>query len=124
VSVGAKLRVGLGVAFLLFVGYSGITGGLQHVGQSATVGQRVQTATQWVFGVLAVGVLGTLVAARRWTLAVLVVWGAVLSVSAGLATVVWGGTGLLPAVAAVVATALIAWLTHWLVTPATLGSPG
>lgn len=119
-SVWSKLRVGLGVAFLLFIGYTGISGGLQQVGASATFGQRLQTATQLLFGALAVAALGTLVARRRWTGAVLLAWGAALTVGAGLAPVVWGGTGLLPAVAAAVATALIAWLTLWALRPATL----
>jgi len=118
VSVWAKLRVALGVAFLLFIGYTGITGGLQQVSEAATLGQRIQTGTQFIFGALAVAVLGTLVARRRWARPALLAWGAVLSSSAALATVAWGGTGLLPAVAAFVATVVIALVTFWAVTPA------
>jgi len=123
VSIWAKLRVGFGVAFLLFIGYSGITGGLQQISQSATLGQRVQTATQLVFGVLAVAAVATLGARHRWTRSVLVLWGSVLSISAGFATVVWGGQGGLPAAAATVATILIAWLTRWALQPALTISP-
>ena len=122
-SIWAKLRVALGVAFLLFIGYTGITGGLQQVSEAATLGQRIQTGTQFVFGALAVAVLATLVARRRWARPALLAWGAMLSSSAALATVAWGGTGVLPAVAAFVATALIAWITFWAVTPAIKHSP-
>lgn len=122
-SVWAKLRVGLGVAFLLFIGYTGITGGLQQVSESATLGQRVQTATQLAFGLLAVAVVATLTARRRWSRLLLVAWGAVLSISSGLAVIVWGGQGALPAAAATVATLLIAWLTLWAVKPAMTISP-
>lgn len=117
-SLGAKLRVSVGVAFLLFIGYTGITGGFQQVGASATLGQRVQTGTQLLFGVLAVAVVGALAARHRWSRPLLVGWGAVLSVSAGFAVIVWGGQGALPAAAATLATALIAAFTLWAVTPA------
>ena len=119
----AKLRVGLGVAFLLFIGYSGITGGLQQLGVTATLGQRLQTAMQLVFGALAVAVLGALVTRRRWTRLLLLAWAAALTIGGGVAPIVWGGSGLLPALAAAVAIALLAWLTLWAVKPAITISP-
>ena len=82
-----------------------------------------QTATQLVFGVLALAAVATLGARHRWTRSVLVLWGSVLSISAGFATVVWGGQGGLPAAAATVATILIAWLTRWALQPALTISP-
>jgi len=123
VSNWAKLRVGLGVAFLLFIGYSGITGGLQQLGVTATLGQRLQTAMQLVFGALAVAVLGALVTRRRWTRLLLLAWAAALTIGGGVAPIVWGGSGLLPALAAAVAIALLAWLTLWAVKPAITISP-
>ncbi len=122
-SAGAKLRVGLGVAFLLLMGYTGITGGLQQIGQSATLGQRIQTATQLVFGLLGVAAVATLVVRRRWARLMLVAWGAAISISGGMAVVVWGGQGPLPAAAATVGSALIAWLTLWAVRPAMTPAP-
>jgi len=122
-SAGAKLRVGLGVAFLLLMGYTGITGGLQQIGQSARLGQRIQTATQLVFGLLGVAAVAMLVVRRRWARLMLVAWGAALSISGGMAAVVWGGQGPLPAAAATVGSALIAWLTLWAVRPAMPPAP-
>src|SRR5258708_37472644 len=63
-SAGVKLRVGLGVAFLLLMGYTGITGGLQQIGQSATLGQRMQPATQLVLGLLGRAAVATLAVPR------------------------------------------------------------
>jgi len=123
VSIGAKLRVGLGVAFLLFIGYSGIAGGLQQVGEAATLGQRLQTAMQLVFGALAVAVVGALVMRRRWARPLLLAWAAALTIGGGVAPITWGGTGPLPALAAAVAIALLAWLTLWAVKPAMTISP-
>ncbi|HEY6853495.1 MAG TPA: hypothetical protein VI139_04555 [Gemmatimonadales bacterium] len=122
-SIWGKLRVGLGVAFLLFIGYTGITDGWHQVNASATLGQRIQTATQLLFGLLAVAVVGALAARHRWSRPLLIGWGAVLSISAGFAVVVWGGQGALPAAAATLATALIAAFTLWAVTPAMRPSP-
>jgi glutamate carboxypeptidase len=121
-SVWAKLRVGLGIAFLLFIGYTGVSGGLQQLPEAATLGQQIQTATQGLFGLLGLAVVATLGARRPWARFVRLVWAAVLSVSAGLATVVWGGTGLLPAMAATAATAAVAWLTLWALRPVTHAS--
>jgi hypothetical protein len=105
------------------MGYTGITGGLQQIGQSATLGQRIQTATQLVFGLLGVAAVAMLVVRRRWARLMLVAWGAAISISGGMAAVVWGGQGPLPAAAATFASALIAWLTQWAVRPAMPPAP-
>jgi hypothetical protein len=108
---------GVGVVLLLLLAYTGIAGAISQYSESHTTGQWVQTTLQLVFGVFSV--LAVIVAFRpsRWRRAVNVVFVASTTLAGGLAPIVWGEAGLLPGLAAGVASALVCLLIVWLVQP-------
>jgi len=117
VTLGPRLsRVLFVVALLLLAafGYTGIAGGLDQWSQEMTPGQRVQTITQFLYGALSVLVIVTAFTWRRKARPTRTVWAIVLAISGGLASVVWGETGVLIGVVAGLAALLVALGILWL----------
>lgn len=92
--VGSFRRVFLAIALLLLLGLSwmGRWDGLHQIRQSHTIGQQAQTIAQIAYGLLSLLGLLTSFRARRWGPLILGCWAVSLSLAAGLASVVWGGT--------------------------------
>ena len=86
-------------AFLLFLGLSGIQSFVSDWPLVTTLGQRVCTIGQAVFGTF--GLLAGLGAAfrRKWAESAALVFSVSGGLTAGLATVVWGHSGLGTAIA-------------------------
>jgi len=78
------------VALLLLCVYSGIVDGLDSARSAATPGQRIAGASQLVYGIAAAAALLALLLRRRWSMPLLLVWGASLTLTGGMAPVVWG----------------------------------
>jgi len=74
----------------------------------------VQTLTQFGFGFFALLSLVTTFRAQRWNPLMLVSWVISLSLAAGLASVVWGGTSLLVGLVSGGAALLIGLGIAWL----------
>ena len=108
---------GVGV---LLLAYTGIAGAISQYSESHTTGQWVQTTLQLVFGVLSLCAIIVAFRASRGRRAVNVVLVASTTLAGGLAPIVWGQAGLLPGLAAGVASALVCLLIVWLVR---VGSP-
>ena len=111
-------RVLLGIALLILVSlaWTGLSGGINQLPQSTTVGEKAQTLTQFAYGLFALLSAATACRGQRWARLVRVGWVVSLALAAGLASVVWGGTslaiGLLSgAVAGLIALGII-WLLH------------
>lgn len=109
----SRVLTGIAVAFLLFLAYTGIEGGIDQFNQSThgsyTGGQIVQTVFQLVFGVLSLAVVGTWFWKRSASRPVIIAWIVSLTVAGGLASVVWGGTSVWIGVISGAASALVAW---------------
>ena len=109
----SRVLTGIAVAFLLFLAYTGIEGGIDQFNQSThssyTGGQIVQTIFQLVFGVLSLAVVGTWFWKRSASRPVIIAWIVSLTVAGGLASVVWGGTSVWIGVISGAASALVAW---------------
>jgi hypothetical protein len=111
-------RVLLGIALLLLLGlaWTGLSGGINQLPQSTTLGEKAQTLTQFAYGLFALLSAATAFRGRRWARLVRVGWVVSLALAAGLASVVWGETspaiGLLSGAAAGLIGLGISWLLH------------
>lgn len=113
--VARSVRLVAIVAFFLLTAYTGIVDGLDAFRSASVVKplERFAAASQLVYGGLAAVVLVASAVARRWVLPLLVAWGAALTVTGGLAPVVWGEQGALVRIVAGLCTAGIAALVLW-----------
>ena len=75
---------------MLAVAWATLSGGLDQLPSSVTIGQRVETAVQLACGVLSL--LGVLACFRwrRWGPPILAAWAVTLSAAAGMSSLVWG----------------------------------
>jgi hypothetical protein len=80
---------------LLWLAWTGLTGGINQLPQSRTPGETAQTCCQFGFGLFALLSVLTTFWARRWHALMLGGWIVTATLAAGLAPVVWGGTSLL-----------------------------
>ena len=98
---------------LLWVAWSGITGGINQLPESRTPGQLAQTITQFAFAFFAASSVVTAFCGTRWNTLMLAGWTLSVTLAAGFASVVWGGTswfiGLLAGGGALVVGLGIAW---------------
>ena len=112
-------RVLLGIAVLLLLGlaWTGLSGGINQLPLSTTPGEKTQSLTQLAYGLFALLSATTAFWGRRWAQLAEGGWVASATLAAGLAPIVWGGTGLaigLLSGAAASLTALgILWLLHF-----------
>jgi hypothetical protein len=104
----------LALLMLLILAWLGIRGGIREWPQSESIGQRIQTAAQFAYGLFSL-----LTAASAWRRGVFepVVrgfWLVAITVAGGLAPVVWGAAawwaGLVAGLAALLIGLLILWL--------------
>lgn len=87
-------RVLLLVAIVLLLGlaWMGISGGISQLSNAQTAAQAAQTVFQLVYGLFALLSIITTFWGRRWNRLMLVCWTVALALTAGLASIVWGGT--------------------------------
>ena len=104
----------LALMLLLVFAFAGLIGGFGQLPQSTTLGQKVQTFSQLVYGAFSLLAVVTTFVGRRRHAATLIVWTLSITVAAGLASIVWGGTsvaiGILSRGAALLAGLGITWL--------------
>jgi len=101
---------------VLLVGLSvlGLQSAIDELGSASTLGQRAATATQFGYALAGLLAAAGLLGRRGWARATLWLWAGLITLTCGMAPVVWGGAGLLPGLAAVVAGGSIAALVLWL----------
>jgi len=107
------LLTGLLVLLLLATAYLGLVDGLGLVRQARTPLRVVATATELLYGVTAVGALVALASRHASGRYFLIVWAALLSVTAALAPPVWGGSSVAVGIESGVAAALLVGLLVW-----------
>lgn len=109
-----RVLLALALSLLLFLTWTGLSGGVTQFSESRTPGQKVQTLAQLAYGVSGLLSAVTLVWSRRWAPLMQGCWIGAVTIAAGLASVVWGGTslgiGLLSGVVALLAALVIVWL--------------
>ena len=112
----ALRRVLLAIAVFLFLGFAwlGLSGGVNQVSQSTTLGQKAQTLTQAGYGLFALLSAITAFWGSRWRRLVQGGWVISVTLAGGLASVVWGGTSIWIGLVAGVASLLVALGITWL----------
>ena len=105
-----------GLALLMALSVLGVLSAAGSLDSVSTTGQRVATVTQFGYALTGVAVAGALLAGLRWARAVLWLWAVFLTVTGGLAPIVWGGAGPSAGLAAAATSAAIAALVARLAT--------
>ena len=116
-SISPRIRITLLAIdglLLLWLAWTGLSGGVHQLPQSQTPGQIAQTLTQLGFGLFALLSLLTTFWGSQWNHSMLVGWTVSATLAGGLASVVWGGTSLLIGFVSGVASLLIALGIAWL----------
>jgi hypothetical protein len=105
-------------AVTVLVGLSalGLHSAVQELDSAETLGQWAATATQFGYALAGLLSAGGLVGRRSWARPLLWLWAGLMTLTAGLAPVVWAGSGMTAGIAAGVAVAAIAVLVVWLAT--------
>ena len=109
-------RILLAVVLLVLVALAwlGLSGGVHDLPQSTTVGEKVQSLTQLLYGAFALLTAVTTFWGRRWARVIRASWIVICAVAGGLASIAWGGTtlakGLLSGIASAAIAATIVWL--------------
>lgn len=108
-----KVCLALLVLLLLLTAFNGLVEGISATHYADTRGMRLATATQLLYGGLALAALGALAFRRRWVFGLLVAWGISVTVTATLAPVVYGGTPVRDGVLAGSITGAVVALILW-----------
>ena len=111
--LGRYARLVAVVALLILTAYTGIVDGIDAFRGAGTTVERVGAVLQLAYGGLAAAVLIASAIARRWVLPLLIAWGAALTLTGGLAPVVWGEQGVLVGLLGGLCTAGIVALVFW-----------
>ena len=107
------VRYSLVVVALLLTGYNGIVEGLNASNFADTLGMKVATATQLLYGFSAAAAFAAMGLRRQLVLPILAVWSLALTGTAILAPVVYAGRSLGVGAAVGTATALVTGLLLW-----------
>lgn len=89
-----KVGFWISAFLLLFLGLSGVQGFFGDWGDVETLGQRVATIGQGVFGVLGLVAGAGAVLKRRWAGTAALAFALSVGFTAAFASVAWGGSGL------------------------------
>jgi hypothetical protein len=106
----------IGIVLLVAVSLLGLQAAIGQLSEAATIGQWICTWTQWGYAVTGLVATAGLLMRRSWHRTALWIWAVCITVTGGLAAVVWGGSGPLAGLAAGLATAATAWVIILLVT--------
>jgi hypothetical protein len=105
-----------GMALLVAVSALGLWSSIESLASNTTTGQRVATFTQFGYALTGFAAAAGLVTRRAWAPTALWLWAVLITLTGGLAPVVWGGSGPGTGLAAGATTAAIAGLVVWLAT--------
>jgi hypothetical protein len=97
------------LAFLAALAWLGISGGVHVISSTATTGQLVQGYAQLVYGLLCLGVCITTFWFTNLAVLLRVGWLVAITIAAGLAPIVWGGSGVLIGGVSALAAILVGW---------------
>lgn len=112
-TAGQTIRFVLVLILLAAWAWLGITEGLNGWQDAGSPGQRVCAASQMLSGAAAIACLIALFAHPAWLRLAFAIWAVLLTVTGGMAPVVWGGTPVWQGILAGGITALVAALVSW-----------
>lgn len=98
-----------GVVLLLVLSASGFQS-VVEADAAATAGQKLATAAQLAYALVGLLAAGGLVTRRSWARAATWIWAALITLTAGLAPVVWGGSATITGLVAALGIAAVALL--------------
>jgi hypothetical protein len=105
-----RVRLAFAILLLVALGWWALAGAIRQFPVSFTSGQRIETAVQFLAGVLTLLVLLTRFVLTAWTRPVRFAWATSLVVTAGLSALVWGPPMPLIALLSSGVAALVAWV--------------
>jgi len=112
--VGRRIFLAVAVLVLLGLAWIGVSGGVHQIPHSHTPGQWIQTVAQLGYGILSLLSVLTSFRGRRWRPPILTCWVGSVTIAAGFAAVVWGGTTVGVGVVSAGVSLLIALAVVWL----------
>lgn len=112
-TAGQTIRFVLVLVLLAAWAWLGITEGLNGWQDAASPGQRACSASQILSGLAAVLCVIAVFSHPAWLRLAFTVWAVLLTVTGGMAPVVWGGTPVWQGILAGAITALVAALVCW-----------
>lgn len=101
------------VAFLLFLGLGGLQSAFSNWTAAETLGQRLCTVGEGAFGAFGLLAGGGAIGEWRWAGAAALAFAVSGGITAGLASVFWGGTGILTGLASAALGFLLGILFYW-----------
>jgi len=109
-----RILLAVMVVLLLFLAWTGLSGGVRDFPNAENVGQTVQSLAQIAYGLLSLLTVTTVHWVHRWRRVIRGCWAASVTLAAGLATVVWGDEGVIVGLVSAAAALLIALAILWL----------
>lgn len=113
----SALRLALPVLLLLVAGVSGLRNGANEYRQAVTAGQQFATASEIAHGAVSWIALYGLLRRRAWARRMMLLWAALLTITAGSAAAAWGDAGPWGALAGGASVAAVCALVLWLAFP-------
>jgi hypothetical protein len=104
------------VALLVAINGLGLQSAVDALDSADTVGQQAAIATQFGYALTGLLAAGALLGRRSWANGPLWVWAGLVTLTGGMAPVVWGEAGMGAGLVAGAASAVIAALVVWLAT--------
>ena len=110
------------IALLVVLSILGLQSGVEQLEEASTLGQQLDTAAQFGYALAGLVAAAALLRRRSWARGPLWLWAGPITLTGGMAPLVWGGTGIIVGLAAAVLCAGIAALVLWLATWRKAGS--
>jgi hypothetical protein len=104
------------VALLVAINGLGLQSAVDALDSADTVGHQAAIATQFGYALTGLLAAGALLGRRSWANGPLWVWAGLVTLTGGMAPVVWGEAGMGAGLVAGAASAVIAALVVWLAT--------
>lgn len=113
-TIGRSIAHWAAIALVLALSALGLRSAVDELDSAITLGQQLATATQFGYALVGLVAAGALLTRRSWGRRLLWLWAGLITLTGGMAPVVWGGSGLAAGFVAGVASGAIAGFVVWL----------
>ena len=107
------LLLAVAIGLLILLAWGALSGGLQQLPRSHTVGQLAETTLQLIGGLLSLLVILTCFLMQRWARMVRIAWMVTIVTAAALSSVVWGNSPLYTIILFVILALLVLLGIQW-----------
>ncbi len=104
------------IALLVVLSVLGLQSAVDELDAASTLGQQAAIVSQFGYALAGLLAAGALLGRRAWARGLLWLWAGLVTLTGGMAPVVWGEAGLIVGLVAAVACAGIAACVLWLAT--------